>query len=395
VRIAVEADPRIEAEADARPAGVAAARDAGVQPCRWFPAVAGSTAAVLAVLSPSGGAPLLWAEAGGAWVLRAAPQEGPAFRVAPPAAGGGPSALDACASAPGQRAGVFGAPGGIGAVAVSADGGLAWTNCVSRPFGDAAGGALAVSATDPANLVWMPRGPVPPFATADGGRTWTPGRHAPIGLADPVHTLQSVRRAPAEAGAPRAVPLASDRVQPGVFYLADARDGRVYRSKDSGATWRHVGRLASPGAPAATAAMDLAAAPGLGGELWAAWDQLGLFRSTDGGESWRRFDGIERVRLVGFGAPASENAPPTAFVLGRLRGDDGLDAGAGALYRSDDWGETWRRLGGPGAQDGAAATCLAGDGTVAGRLFVGTSDHGLWVAEPLTVVGNPRMEEPP
>lgn len=166
-----------------------------------------------------------------------------------------------------------------------------------------------------APLVSDPRGPGPIYAggtgvsrSTDGGRTW-----AVLKAGIPVDTL---------AVAP------SD---PRVIYAGEGEgcargnEGTLYRSGDSGATWRQVA-----GAPYALSVDPAAANHVLGLRC------DGVYETTDGAATWNKraapvdtnFDGLRLVRGV--------NNPAVLYALFTSEG------GGPALARSADAGRTWQ-----------------------------------------------------
>jgi hypothetical protein len=256
------------------------------------------------------------------------------------------------------------------AAGFSRDGGETWQNFASVPFEGARGGRLAVNAADPKNMVWIPRdtlggtnkGNTPAYFTKDGGATWQGAAGAPLGMiyGEFVYTFYQ--------------PLESDRVQANTFYLYDRRDGRFYRSEDGAANWKHVSRL--PGQSGAHFDRHwLRAMPGKAGEIWAALDKQGLFRSSDGGGTWTKLEGVERAWAFGWG---KGKTAPIAYVLGKVTGD--TIAQDVALYRSDDMGKTWQRLNGPEQGWGQGIT-VVGDRQTEGRVYVGTNGRGIFYGD--------------
>ena len=121
----------------------------------------------------------------------------------------------------------------------------------------------------------------------------------------------------------------------------------VYRSADGGRTWqRTLYRDADTGA------IDLAHEPGRPSVVYASlwqtrrppWNVYppssgpggGLYKSLDGGQTWRELGGglPEHPGRIGIGV--SPSAPQRLYAL--------IDATAGGLYRSDDGGASWTKV---------------------------------------------------
>lgn len=259
------------------------------------------------------------------------------------------------------------------AAGFSLDNGRTWQNFASVPFKEARGGRVAVNAANEDNIVWIPRdnlngtnkGNTPVYFSKDRGKTWTAAQGAPFGLifGEFVYTFYQ--------------PLESDRVQANTFYIWDRRDGRFYRSNDGGATWKHTATLpAQPGAHFDR--HTVRAAPGLKGEVWIAADNGGLFRSIDGGENWTKLNGIEKAWAFGWGAPLAPNAPPIAYLLGRVASSGIKEV---AMYRSLDKGATWQLINDPQTQGWGQATVVNGDRQTPGRVYVGTNGRGIFYGD--------------
>jgi hypothetical protein len=226
-----------------------------------------------------------------------------------------------------------------------------------KPYGDPRywegglplfGGRVAISATDPNNLVWMPFWRtdvwphiyVPPHYSTDRGVTWKQC----LGLPAEVTLLKS------KSGPSYVLnQLTSDRVD-GSFYIArfsaSGGDTHIYRSSslEKGANWTHVG----------TADINIynvyrvqiMAAP-TSGHLWIADDGIeanpsvgGLWKSTNHGVTWTRVQGssVRSARTVSFGKPQTGSTYPyTVFYSGFYNGVLGI-------HRSDNEGATWNSL---------------------------------------------------
>ncbi len=125
----------------------------------------------------------------------------------------------------------------------------------------------------------------------------------------------------------------------------------VYKSIDGGSTWRHVGlrnshhvgRIAIH--PTDPNTVFVAAM----GHLWGPNAERGLYKTTDGGETWRRVLALDT--LTGVVDVAIDPADPTivyAASYQRMRKPYGFDGGGpgSGLWKSTDGGERWRRLAG-------------------------------------------------
>ncbi len=207
-------------------------------------------------------------------------------------------------------------------------------------------GAIAVAPSDP-NVLYVGSGEADMrsdiaqgdgmYKSLDAGRTWQK-----IGLDD----SEQIGRILVDPHDPNLVYVAAL----GHPYGRNAMRG-VYRSRDGGTSWRRV-----LGKGEVTGAIDLAFEPGnakvIYAALWQArrtpWNVYppasgpgsGLYKSVDGGDTWSEISGngfpAEHVGRIGIGLSAS--APKRVFAI--------VDADAGGLYRSDDAGVHWRRTSG-------------------------------------------------
>ncbi len=125
----------------------------------------------------------------------------------------------------------------------------------------------------------------------------------------------------------------------------------VYRSTDGGKKWKHLGlanthdipRLAvHPSDPDTCYVAAL-------GHLWGSNEERGLYKTTDGGESWKKVLSIdEKTGCCDVILHPSEPNTIYAAMYMRLRKGYSYQSGGpqGGIYRSKDGGETWTKLGG-------------------------------------------------
>jgi len=203
-------------------------------------------------------------------------------------------------------------------------------------------GALAVSPTDP-GIIYAGMGEacirndVSPgdgvYRSRDGGDTWD---HT--GLADTRHI-----------GEVLVDPLDPERVYVaalGHAFGANPERG-IYRTLDGGDTWDRVLHTSTK-AGAIDITMDAGSRDMLYAAVWEArrtfWDMSsggpdsGIWRSTDGGDSWTeitRNEGLPRSAIIGrVGLAASGARPGRLWAL--IESPE-----APGLYRSDDFGRAW------------------------------------------------------
>lgn len=235
----------------------------------------------------------------------------------------------------------FGSTGG--GVWKTTDGGILWENVSDGYFQRASVGAIAVSPSDP-NVIYVGmgestiRGNVSHgdgvYRSTDGGKTWT---H--LGLAD-TRNIAKVRIHPAN---PDLVYVAAL----GHAHGPNAERG-VFRTTDGGKSWDRILFRSEK-----TGAIDLVLDPHNPRTLYAAFweaerkpytlisggEECGLFKSTDGGDTWReitRNPGLPQGILGKIGVVVSPAQAGRVWAI--------IDAEDGAIFRSDDGGEHWERL---------------------------------------------------
>ena len=220
--------------------------------------------------------------------------------------------------------------------------GISWENLSDGYFKAGSVGAVTVAPSDP-NVIYVGMGSAQPrgnvsigdgvYRSIDAGETW---QH--IGL-------------------PRAGAICKIEVHPndpdvlwvgvlGQIFGSNPERG-VYRSTDGGTTWEQVLYISDDAGIA-----DLELDPFNPRVLYAAawrverkpWtlidgsDEGGLFRSTDGGDTWERLEGGLPTGVLGrIGVSASPAR------RGRLWTIITAADGRGGIFRSEDHGDTWSR----------------------------------------------------
>ena len=235
----------------------------------------------------------------------------------------------------------FGATGG--GLWKTVDGGETWRPVTDGQITSASVGAVAVSESNP-DVVYLGtgetciRGNIMPgdgvYRSTDAGKTWT---H--VGFRDS-HGISRIRVDPRD---PNTVYVASFGK-----YSAPSAERGVFKSTDGGRTWRKVLFRDER-----TGAIDLVIDPQnprvLYAALWEAYRKeyqmssggpgSGLFKSTDGGETWTeltRAKGMPAGVVGRIGVAVSGADSKRVWAL--------VESDSGGLYRSDDAGASWARV---------------------------------------------------
>jgi photosystem II stability/assembly factor-like uncharacterized protein len=235
----------------------------------------------------------------------------------------------------------FGAAGG--GLWKTTNGGTSWFPVTDGQIHSSSVGAVAVSESNP-DVVYIGMGETElrgnilegdgVYKTADGGKTWRQ-----IGLKD----SRAIARILVHPASPDIVYVAAL----GHPYGRNEERG-VFRSTDGGATWKRVLYRNDH-----SGAIDLCMDPNNPRVLFAAiWDVYrtpwllssggpgsGMFKSTDGGDTWTeitRNPGLPKGIIGKIGASVSSAGSNRVYAL--------IEAEDGGLFQSNDGGATWTRV---------------------------------------------------
>ena len=233
----------------------------------------------------------------------------------------------------------FGATGG--GLWKTSDGGNTWTPVTDGQINSASVGALAVAPSNP-DVVYIGMGECQlrgniqqgdgVYKSTDAGKTW---KHAGL---ETTRTISRLRVHPTNPDIVYAAVL-GDPTQP-------TSDRGVYRSTDGAATWKKILFRDDR-----SGAIDLTLDPNQPGTLYAAlWETYrvpwqmwsggpgsGLFKSTDGGDTWNeitRASGLPAGVIGKIGITVSGADSRRLYAI--------FEAAVGGLYRSDDAGASWQ-----------------------------------------------------
>jgi photosystem II stability/assembly factor-like uncharacterized protein len=231
-----------------------------------------------------------------------------------------------------------------GGVWKTTNAGQSWENLTDGKTDLSSVGAITVAPSDP-NVIWVGSGEGKPredltygtgvYRSTDGGQSWVPR-----GLAN-THQITSLRVHPTNPDVAYVTALG--------HAFGPSPDRGVFRTTDGGATWKKV-LFVDDSTGAADLAMDVTNPRILYASLWkfqrtpwgmdAGAGRSGLWKSTDGGDTWTELTfnpGMPRGRIGKIGVAVSPANGQRVYA--NIEAQDSL----GGVFRSDDAGATWTR----------------------------------------------------
>ncbi len=232
-----------------------------------------------------------------------------------------------------------------GGVWKSEDAGTYWENISDGYFTSSAVGAIAIADSDP-NVIYVGTGETAirkdvtegdgVYRSMDGGDSWEN-----MGLAD-TRYIGKIRVHPQDADLVYVAAL-------GHIFGPNEERG-LFRSRNGGKSWEKV-LYKSPKAGAVDISMDPTNPRRLFASVWEAnrsfWtlssggDDSGLYRSTNGGDTWTditRNPGLPTGLIGKIGVAISPVRPQRVWAIIEADNHDG------GVYRSDDGGDTWQLM---------------------------------------------------
>lgn len=231
-----------------------------------------------------------------------------------------------------------------GGVWKTTDGGITWSNISDKFFKVGSIGSVEVALSDP-NVIYVGTGSASPrgnistgrgiYKSTDAGKTW-----ALAGL-DSFLQIGKLQIHPQDPDVVYAAVLGN--------IFGPGPDRGVYRTTDGAKTWKKV-----LFADDKTGCIDLVLDPSNPRILYAGFWQAerkpwtiidggekgGVWKTSDGGETWKRLEGGLPEGVVGrVGLAVSPVNPDRVWVI-----QEAEDEKKGGIYMSEDAGESWKRV---------------------------------------------------
>ena len=248
-------------------------------------------------------------------------------------------------------------------------------------------GQIAMSPTNPQNMVWAPSWGTYPHYTMDGGKTWKLANNLdagskpnPFDAKNNDHIFyQALPKSWANGISPwlSAYILTSDRADPQgkTFYYFDNQT--FFYSNDGGANWK---KGASGQFPGFMIRPTVVSNPLKQRDVWMSIarnpeDINGnkLYRSMDGGKSFTTVGSVDSCEFITFGKGAN-NINPYIYIFGRVRG-----ATQDTMYKSEDMGNSWIQISDPSKLQFPGLTHMEGDMRTSNLVYTALAGRGIMV----------------
>jgi xyloglucan-specific exo-beta-1,4-glucanase len=253
----------------------------------------------------------------------------------------------------------------------------------------AIGGQIAMSPTNPKNMVWAPSWGTWTHYTKDGGKTWQLARNLDYNPPpqpfddknnDHLH-YQALPKSWSNSISPwlSSYILAADRKDPEgqTFYYYDVSG--FYYSSDGGASWS---KSQTNNFPGWLIRPTIISNPTQQGDVWISFarnpeDVNGnpLYRSTDGGKTFNKVASVKTCEFLTFGRGKSQNQP-YIYIFGTIG-----NASKSAIYKSEDMGKSWIRISDPDILQFPGITHMEGDMRTPNLIYVALTGRGIMVGE--------------
>ena len=250
----------------------------------------------------------------------------------------------------------------------STDKGQTWQYFKGAPAKVSMGGSIAAST--PQNMVWAMSNNGGAYYTQDGGATWKPVDIPGLSTTEPGWGWAYYFRR---------VIVAADRVIPNKFYLYNYNKG-LYTSTDGGVTWQHTfvaKSMQENVSPWSGFHAKIRSVPGQANHLFftagpqghephslKGWTDIKFRRSVDGGATWSDIPNVAEVFQFGFGKAGPGRTYPSIYIVGWVSQEYGI-------WRSDDEGTSWVKLGDYPLGWLDSLTVVEGDMNTFGKVYVG------------------------
>jgi xyloglucan-specific exo-beta-1,4-glucanase len=261
-----------------------------------------------------------------------------------------------------------------------------WKNDKSgKEKASAVAGQIAISPTNPQNMVWSPTWGTWTHYTMDGGKTWKLSRNLdpnpkpkPFDEKNNDHLhYDALPKSWGNSINPwlSSYILAADRKDPQgkTFYYFDS--GAFYYSRDGGANWN---KSKAEKFPSLILRPAIVSNPTQQGDIWISFARNPedvkanpLYRSTDGGKTFKIVTSVKSCEFVAFGKGASAKTP-YIYLFGTVK-----NATKDTMYKSQDMGKTWVPISDSEILQFPGITYMEGDMRTSNLVYVALTGRGI------------------